>query len=189
MKLLGLEKTGGGRFLKSYQLIYENNSGKEKKYEIVSHSELESPGMLGKKVSGVSMCGFYQDKMLLLREFRMGVNQYIFNLCSGMVEEGETLEEGMARELQEETGLKIKRVIDILPPSFAAVAISDIRTQIAFVEVEGEINGIPSENEDIHADFYDRAEVTELINNQEFSSRAQVCAYWFSKGLIGADVL
>ena len=76
----------------------------------------------------------------------MGIGREIYNLCAGMIEPGETLEECIKRELFEETGLKSVRILDILEPSYAAVAISDVLTQIAFVEVEGEIS---SENQSV----------------------------------------
>ncbi len=64
-----------------------------------------------------------------------------------MLEGNETLEECAARELYEETGLKVKRIIDILPASYAAVAISDTKTHIVFLEAQGEFEDHTSENE------------------------------------------
>ncbi len=122
MELLSLEKVKDGKYLKNYELTYLNKAGKEKKYEIVSRSEIAGPEALGKRVSGVSIVAYYENKMLLLREFRMGVNRYIYNLCAGMIEEGESMEECIQRELYEETGLSVKKLITILPPSFSAVA-------------------------------------------------------------------
>ena len=43
MKFLGMKKVNTGRFLKSYELTYENRAGLEKTYEMVSFSELNSP--------------------------------------------------------------------------------------------------------------------------------------------------
>ena len=110
----------------------------------------------------------------------MGVNRYIYNLCAGMIEEGESMEECISRELYEETGLSVKRIRTILPPSFAAVAFSDVKTQIAFVEVEGNFEDHTSDNEQIDAKFYSREEVRELLETEEFSSRAQMAAYFFT---------
>jgi 8-oxo-dGTP pyrophosphatase MutT (NUDIX family) len=104
LKLLKIEKVHNGKYLKNYVLTYENKAGKEKKYEIVSRKELESPADLGQKVSGVSIVAVQNDKMLLLKEFRMGVGRFIYNLCAGMIEEDESLEECIRRELYEETG-------------------------------------------------------------------------------------
>ncbi len=180
MELLKMEKVKDGRYLKNYELTYRNKAGKEKKYEIVSRNDIAGPHMIGEKVSGVSIIAYYEDKILLLREFRMGVNRLIYNLCAGMIEEGESLEECIQRELYEETGLSVKKIRNILPPSFAAVAFSDVKTQIAFVDVEGSFEDHTSENEQINAGFYTKEEVHDLLETEEFSSRAQIAAYLFS---------
>ena len=180
MELLKMEKVKDGKYLKNYELTYRNKAGREKKYEIVSRSEIAGPDMIGQKMSGVSIVAYYEDKMLLLREFRMGVNRLIYNLCAGMIEEGESLEECIQRELYEETGLSVRRIRCILPPSFAAVAFSDVKTQIVFVDVEGSFEDHTSENEQIDAKFYTKEEVRELLETEEFSSRAQIAAYFFT---------
>jgi len=182
MKLISMEKVRDGKYLKNYELTYKNKSGKEKKYEIISRKNLESIEDLGKYSSGVSIIATKNDKLLLLHEFRMGVNKRIYNLCAGMQEAGESIEECIARELYEETGLKLKTINLILPPSYAAVAISDTKTHIAFAEVEGDIEDHSSENEEIEAGFYTKEEVKELLKNCEFSSRAQMAAFYFAHG-------
>ncbi len=179
MKLLHMEKVKDGKYLKNYELTYQNKAGHEKKYEIVSRHEISGPEAIGQHVSGVSIVAFHEGKMLLLREFRMGVNRFVYNLCAGMLNEGESLEECIQRELYEETGLGVKKIHSILPPSFAAVAFSDVKTQIAFVEAEGNFEDHTSENEQITADFYTKEEVRELLETGEFSSRAQIAAYFF----------
>ncbi len=180
MKLLGMEKVKDGKYLKNYELTYINKAGKEKKYEIVSRSEITGPEAIGQRMSGVSIVAYHEDKMLLLREFRMGVNRFVYNLCAGMINDGESLEECIQRELYEETGLNVKKIRCILPPSFAAVAFSDVKTQIAFVDVEGNFEDHTSENEQITACFYSKEEVHELLETEEFSSRAQIAAYFFT---------
>lgn len=180
MELLRMEKVKDGKYLKNYELTYKNKAGREKKYEIVSRSEIPGPESIGKSVSGVSIVAYHEDRMLLLREFRMGVNRFVYNLCAGMINDGESLEECIQRELYEETGLNIHKIRCILPPSYAAVAFSDVRTQIAFVDVEGDFEDHTSENEQITAGFYTKEEVRELLETEEFSSRAQIAAYFFT---------
>lgn len=180
MDLLDLKKVKDGKYLKNYELTYLNKVGREKKYEIVSRKELKSKEDLGKGVSGVSIVVTKNDKLLLLREFRMGINKTIFNLCAGMMEGEETIEECISRELYEETGLSVKEIKHILPPSYSAVGISDIKTYIAFVEAEGEFSDHTSDNEEITAEFYSKEEIRELLKTHEFSSRSQLAAYYFS---------
>ncbi len=184
MKLIKMEKVKDGKYLKNYELTYRNKAGKEKTYEIVSRKELSGIEDIGQKVSGLSIAAVNGDKLLLLREFRMGVNKIVYNLCAGMLEEGESLEQCIRRELYEETGLQVKRIIDILPASYAAVAISDTKTSIVFVEAEGEFEDHTSDNEWIEAGFYTKEEVRELLKNAEFSSRAQIIAYFFARGVL-----
>lgn len=184
MKLTGIRNTGGGKYLKSYALDYENDEGKKKTYEIVSHNVLERPEDIGEGISGASICAIRDDKILLLKEYRMGVNRFVYNFCAGMQEEGESVEECVARELYEETGLTLKKINKILPPCFAAVAISDIRNQLVFAEVEGEPKDHATEIENIKAGFYTREEVKELLMHEDFAARAQVISYLFSEGKI-----
>lgn len=179
MQLLKLEKVKDGKYLKNYELTYLNKAGREKTYEIVSRKELTRLSDLGSKTSGVSIVATMDDKLLLLHEFRMGINKKIYNLCAGMLEDGESMEECISRELFEETGLQVKEMKHILNPSYSAVGISDIKTQIAFVEAAGEFSDHTSENEMIHAAFYTVDEVETLLETQEFSSRAQMAAYHF----------
>lgn len=184
MKLIKMEKVKDGKYLKNYELTYRNKAGKEKTYEIVSRKELSGIEDIGQKVSGLSIAAVNGDKLLLLKEFRMGVNKIVYNLCAGMLEEGESLEQCIRRELYEETGLQVKRIIDILPASYAAVAISDTKTSIVFVEAEGEFEDHTSDNEWIEAGFYTKEEVGELLKTAEFSSRAQIIAYFFARGVL-----
>ncbi|MCR2049762.1 NUDIX hydrolase [Acetatifactor muris] len=180
MELIKFEKVRDGKYLKNYELTYRNKAGKEKKYEMVSRRELTDIADIGGRPSGVSIVATCGDRLLLLHEFRMGVNRAIYNLCAGMIEPDESIEECIARELYEETGLRVKEIRKILPPSFAAVAISDTTTYIAFAEVEGNFEDHTSENEQIDARFYTRQEVKKLLETEPFSSRAQMAAYSFA---------
>ncbi|MCM1190940.1 MAG: NUDIX hydrolase [Butyrivibrio sp.] len=181
MKFLKFEKVRDGKYLKNYEITYLNKSGREKKYEIVSRRELQGIEDVGGKPSGVSIVATCEGKLLLLHEFRMGVNRTIYNLCAGMLDADESIEDCIARELFEETGLRVKTIKKILPPSFAAVAISDTTTYIAFVEAEGTFEDHTSDNEQIDAGFYTKSQVSRLLETELFSSRAQMAAYFFTE--------
>ncbi|MDE7113556.1 MAG: NUDIX hydrolase, partial [Acetatifactor sp.] len=88
-KILDFQKVRDGKYLKNYEITYSNKAGKEKKYEIVSRRELNSIEDVGAAPSGVSIVATCGDRLLLLHEFRMGVNRTVYNLCAGMLNEGE----------------------------------------------------------------------------------------------------
>ncbi len=182
MKLLKMEKVRDGKYLKNYELTYLNKAGREKKYEIISRKNLSTSEELGARPSGVSIVAYQDNKLLLLKEFRMSINKSIFNLCAGMLEEGESIEECIQRELYEETGLEVARIISILPPSYSAVGFSDTTTYIAFVETKGELADHSSDNELIYPRFFSREELRKVMETEEFSSRSQLAAYFFLNG-------
>lgn len=192
MKLKSFQKAYTGGHLKQYELTYENRDGKSKIYEIVSRSDYSDVSEIATKVDGVSIVGLQKDsktnefRLLLLKEFRLGINKAIYNLCAGLKNTNETIEQCVSRELYEETGLKIKKIVDVLEPSFSAVAISDILTSIVFIEIDSndKIEDHTSANEEISANFYTKDEVYELLKTHQFSSRAQGMAYFFTKGLL-----
>lgn len=180
MKLVQLNKMDGGKYLQRYELIYENRTGKEKHYEIVSRRNISDPSELGTKSSGISMIVTMNHKLLLLKEFRMAINRSVYNLCAGMLLPGESIEACAQRELYEETGLHIRQIYKILPASYSAVAISDIMTNIVYLEAEGEISDqYFSANEEIQAAFYSPEELEPMLETEAFSSRSQLAAYQF----------
>lgn len=176
-----ITKNRDTRFLKSYTLNYTNTEGNEKLYEMVSNFDYEKPEEIGQRASGVVIVGFRGDELLLLREFRMGVNQFIYNLPAGHSEDGESVEECAERELREETGLRIKKICKILPPAYAAPDLSDSSAWVVMAEVEGEFNPQTEADEYIQPLFADRKQLEELLGNEKFSGRAQLMAYFFCK--------
>lgn len=181
MKLLGIRKIKDGRFIKNYELTYLNKAGKEKVYELVSRNELKSPEDLGNKIAGVAIIATHktEDKILLLKEFRMAINKEIINVVSGMIDKDESIEDCIRRELYEETGLTDITIKNILNPAYSAVGMSDEKVIVAFVEVDGEFEDNSSMNESIKPKFYSREEVKHLLETEEFASRTQIiCNLW-----------
>lgn len=184
--LNSMQKTRDTRFLKNYTLNYTNSEGGEKIYETVSNFDYDCPEQLGQRASGVVIVGFAGEKILLCREFRMGVNHFVYNLPAGHIDEGENVEECARRELFEETGLALKRVRQVLSPSYASPDLSDSSAWVLFAEVEGELPGGASEHTEadewIQPGFYSREETAELLKKERFSGRAQMAAYFFAEG-------
>lgn len=122
-------------------------------FELVSRSRLSCAGDIGRQVNGVTIVAFQDDRLLLLKEFRMSINKSIYNLCAGMIQDGESVEECARRELYEETGLSVSRFLDILPPSYSAVGFSDTSTYLVIVKTEGSFSDHTSEMRRSKPDF------------------------------------
>ncbi|MCI8292916.1 MAG: NUDIX hydrolase [Hespellia sp.] len=177
--LNSMKKTRNTPYLKNYTLNYTNSLGNEKIYEMVSNFDHECLEDIGKQVSGVAIAGRHNDQILLCKEFRMGVNQFVYNLPAGHIDEGEDAETCARRELYEETGLSILKILDILPPSYAAPDFSDILSWTVFAEVDGEFSDHTGADEWIEPGFYTRTQAAELLKTSKFTIRAQLITHSF----------
>ena len=181
-KLNSITKIKDGKYLKNYELNYTNKVGEPKIYEMVSYRNISEPSDIGSRVGGAVVVALNGDRILLLHEFRMAVNSFVYNMVAGFKEPGETMEDCVRRELYEESGLKLVRIREILRPAFAAVALSDVSNQLVIADVEGEISDHTENDELIRAAFFSKEEVRKLIDEEPFTSRAQFVAYAFCHG-------
>jgi ADP-ribose pyrophosphatase len=53
-------------------------------------------------------------KIVMVQQYRHAARQYLWELVAGRMDEGETVKEGAARELREETGYRAKRLTEFL---------------------------------------------------------------------------
>lgn len=180
-----------GNFLSYYEILYENPHSELKTYEIVSkqgskHSKtpplsLES---LGQMTQAVVMIVFNKDhsKMLLNKEFRLGVNRYVYNPVAGLIDPGETPEEAAAREIFEETGLKLTRIIDKLPNAYTCAPVTDEFVPTFICEAEGKIVDSTNPVEIIHPVWCTKQEARKLLFDKDcrFSGRLQAFVYMWS---------
>lgn len=189
-KLENVELISDG-WIKKYMLTYRLPNGELYKYESVSRKDLEGY----KRVLELDAKGGNQpadaicivpilpdDSILMIREFRYPVNAWCIAFPAGLVEEGETLEECVNRELLEETGYKVREDLEgkaLLPLpqngySSVGMAEENVRVVIAYVEKAGDPE--PSETEYIDSFTLKREDVGKFLDtNQDLiGTRAQL---------------
>lgn len=183
-----------GEYLSYYEIDYSDESGHHKTYEMVSkkgskfnNSDALSLETIGKDDIAIVLIVLNPDhsKMLLLKEFRMGVNRYVYGQVTGFIDEGETDEQAAARELKEETGLDLVRIIDKLPGTFTCAPVADDKTIMFVCEAEGNIIESDNVNEEIHPFWVDKADVKKLLFDEKitFAARTQAIAYMWTLGV------
>ena len=185
MKLIDIQKIYGGNYLSYYKAKYQNQHNHIKEYELISRCPNLDKTSFGKlKVYGVGIIGLSlnQDKVILQKEFRLACNNYVYNFPAGLVDEGEDIIKAIKRELQEETGLEVVKILDILPPCLTNQGLSDEAMQVVIAIVDGNIKPSIYENEEIEAKWYTKEEVKELFKQKVYMSiRAQTFLYQWIK--------
>lgn len=179
MELQNVELRYKDKFTNLYHLKYKNLNKEEKIYELLSRKELNN-NFVGKHIDAITMVIKHKslNKYLLLREYRLAVNTFVYNLVAGLIDEGETPIEACIREVWEETNLSITKdnIVYSLGNSYSSVGLSDEQIQTFFIEVDGDVklktDGNP--NECIYPRFYSLDEIRYLLKHEMFTSRTQM---------------
>ena len=130
------------------------------------------------------VCGENKDKVLLIREFRYPVNDYIYDVPAGLIEPGEDMMEAAVREFKEETGMVFTPYAGGMEGLRKATYPTAGLTDEMIATVYGYAEGIPDKkymeaSEDITAVFADRDELKRIIREERMAMRALFLAMLF----------
>ena len=185
MDFKGVRKILEGKFITRYDVDYLTAEGHSKTYEIVSRNKniqtLED--LQNKTPDSVIMILTDEsgERILINREYRMAMAQWIYNFPAGLIDPGETPKESAKRELWEETGLDLIRIDDVLDNSYSAVGFSNERNITVFGAARGEFRKSTSDAEEIVPGWYTKEEIRELLRTEAFAARTQAYCYAWAK--------
>lgn len=185
MKFDGIEKKESGKFITRYDVKYITNDNTQKIYEIISrnHNMDTYEALHGENPDSVVVIATDEngEKILINREFRMAVGDWVYNFPAGLIDEGEKPEESAVRELREETGLELYEIDDFIGPSYSAVGFSNEINVCVVGKARGEIAPSDSALEEIEAGWYTKSEIRELLKTKRFAARTQAYCYLWSR--------
>ena len=185
MLFKGIRKIHEGKFIIRYDLDYITAEGRLKTYEMISRNgHMETLNDLqNKKPDSVIMIltDEKRERILVSREYRMAMAQWIYNFPAGLIDPGETPEESARRELWEETGLTLTRIDDVLDNSYSAVGFSNERNVCIFGTAAGEFRKSTSDAEEIAPGWYTKEEMLKLLKTEPFAARTQAYCYAWAK--------
>ncbi len=125
-----------------------------------------------------SIYGEKKDRVVLVRQYRYAIGDYIYEFPAGLVEPGESYHEGAVRELFEETGLTLTPIPvaeGYQKPYFTTVGMTDESCATVFGYASGEISTAAQEaSEEIEIVLADREEVKRILREEKV---AIMCAY------------
>lgn len=172
------------RFLNLYELEAVRRDGRVSPYFVASRvpetEELKAVSH-NKRSDGVIIYGVYgekKDRIVLIRQFRYPINDYIYEFPAGLVEPGEEMADAGIREIYEETGLTFQpRTVNpaYSKPFFTTVDMTDECCGTIY----GYCFGTPSSahqeaSEDIQVVLADREECRRILKEENV---AIMCAY------------
>ncbi len=179
-----ISKLTDNKHLNLYQLDAVNKVGREFPYFVASRAKKTEDLKISTKnqtPDGViiySICKEEQDKVVLVRQYRYSLDDYIYEFPAGLVEDGEEFKRAAVRELKEETGLDLEP-IDVDPmyekPYFTTIGMTDECCATVYGYASGEVSKKGQEDsEEIEIVLADRAEVRRILKEERV---AIMCAY------------
>ena len=125
-----------------------------------------------------SIYGEKRDRVVLVKQYRYTLGDYIYEFPAGLVEPGEDFRDGAVRELYEETGLKLEPLC-VNPayerPFFTTVGMTDESCAAVYGYASGEISTQAQEDtKEIEVVLADREEVKRILREENV---AIMCAY------------
>lgn len=125
-----------------------------------------------------SIYGEKKDKVVLVRQYRYTLGDYIYEFPAGLVEPGEDFHDGAVREMREETGLtftpiKVDNAYE--KPYFTTVGMTDESCATVYGYASGEVSAEAQEDsEEIEVIIADKEEVKRILKEENV---AIMCAY------------
>ena len=111
---------------------YKDRTGRDKSWMYASRLRSARP-------DAVVVVPFHKDqgRIVLIKEFRVPLDGFQYGFPAGLVDPGESVEQAGRRELFEETGLLVTRIIKQSPPVFSSSGMTDESVALLYVECDG----------------------------------------------------
>ena len=178
-RVLSVEKKTDNRFLNMYDIQYENKVGGQGIYHIASRASSIDTLKMNTRVNrpdGVIIYALYgprRDKVVMVRQYRFSIDDYVYEFPAGLVDAGETYAEAGARELKVETGLdftSVKANEMFSKPLFTTIGMTDESCATVYGYASGNISKAGLEdNEDLEVVLADRKEVRRILQEEHVS--------------------
>lgn len=131
------------------------------------------------KPDAVCIVAYANGKLVVIRQWRKSIGEYMYEVPAGLIDEGETVEQAARRELKEETGLDIDSVSLIVERSHPSIGLTDEIQAIVFCTVSGEISTDGNEeHEDISVELWDEELMRLHIENGYAVDTKIAQEYW-----------
>lgn len=191
-RIINVKDIINGKFISLYDLEYKNKLNKKRHWFLASRKskeELEGIYFDNKKetIDAVVIAAYHKtyQKLVLIRQFRVPINNYIYELPAGLVDkEDPDFITAAKRELKEETGFDI---IDInskfnKEKMYLSPGMTDESVGLIYCICDGEINYENlEEDEDIEVILVDKEKAISIMNSDE---RIDIKAYLILQNFI-----
>ena len=182
-EIKSIQQKTHNRYLNYYELEAVHRDGSVSPYYMASRAKDANhlkAVTRENKPDGVILYGVYgeaKDRVVLIRQYRYPLRDYVYEFPAGLVEEGEEMAAAGIREMYEETGLTFTPVDagSYSRPFFTTIGMTDESCGTVFGYCSGEPTSVHEEaSEEIQVILADREEARRILREENV---AIMCAY------------
>lgn len=188
-----IEKLTHQKWLNLYDVQYSAKDGSLRHWLMCSRKDkpVEDAGVPDAAVIVPILPTPEGSQLVLTKEFRPAIGDDEYGFPAGLIDENETVEATVRRELKEETGLDVAAIHHISPPVYSSAGLSDESCCMVLVTAAGRPSTHLNEpHEQIEVLLYDAQDIRALLeSDKKIAARAWGLLYHFSvTGTIEFDV-
>lgn len=175
MKILELKSLVQTKYLNMYNIIYENKKGNKKSWMLSTRKNENELNEIffNKKMDSadaVVVVAFHLEtkSLVVIKQFRVPVNEYIYELPAGLIDENENIFTTTKRELKEETGLNMLNLLENITHDklYLSPGMTDESVALVFCTCEGELSTDNLEpDEDITPYLVNKQTAQDILKN------------------------
>src|SRR6185312_196691 len=137
------------KYLKLYNAEYTNKNGKSRNWSIASRKDLDTLknyyfNAVEYNIDAVIIVATHvaEDKLVVIKQFRVPLNDYVYEIPAGLIDFGEDFETTVRRELREETGLDLIQIdyAKTKPKAYISTGMTDESAALVFCTCNGQVS-------------------------------------------------
>jgi ADP-ribose pyrophosphatase len=185
------------KFLSLYDAEYENRKGIEKHWIIASRKNYDTLKTkffeeVEDTVDAVVITAFHEElkKLVLIKQFRIPLNDYIYELPAGLLDNNESMEAAVVRELKEETGLDLVKINyeKSKKKVYLSAGMTDESVDLVYCTCKGVVsNEFVEDDEDIEVILVSQQEAKEILKT-DIKLDVKVCVILESFAELGESL-
>ncbi|WP_147568502.1 NUDIX hydrolase [[Clostridium] dakarense] len=124
------------------------------------------------KIDAVVICALHksENKLVIIKQFRVPINDYIYELPAGLVDNDEDIESTVRRELKEETGLDLLEINKSTSTEkvYLSPGMTDESVAFVYCTCDGNISDeFLEDDEEIEAILVSQKEAVNILESKE----------------------
>jgi ADP-ribose pyrophosphatase len=177
MSIKNITTLADTNYLKLYNAEYTNKNGNPRNWSIASRKDLATLknnyfNGAEDNIDAVIIIATHtvQDKLVVIKQFRVPLNDYVYEIPAGLIDYGEDFKTTVSRELKEETGLDLIQIDydKTKSKAYISAGMTDESAALVYCTCSGEISKIFLEpDEDIEVMLLSKEEAKILISSNE----------------------